>query len=103
MFIRNMLDKIVFGAALLLALQVPQLVKSYQQFIAGYYTATAEQVAAFETIATQHGFDSLQAMIDAHKQNEDLSVQSDAFHKQDTFNQYQDLQVLTQHFDGIIC
>ncbi len=77
----RLIDKLLFGAMLLLALQLTQLADHYQQFLAGSLDATQWQVDGYQATATQHGYASVQAMIDHHLTNSDPSVKTDAQQK----------------------
>lgn len=80
----NLIDKLVFGVALLVCLQVPLLVEHYQQFLAGKLDATVWQVDQYAENAKMHGYTDVLAMIKHHQENEDPSVREDAALKLDT-------------------
>ncbi|QUJ69546.1 DUF2937 family protein (plasmid) [Photobacterium sp. GJ3] len=90
--IGRLLDKLIFGAALLAALQLPLLAEHYQQYLSGLYDATKWQVDGYEATAHQFGYASTQAMIERHLTNDEPSVQADARQKQATVIRYQALQ-----------
>ncbi len=82
--IGRLLDKLVFGAALLIALQLPLLADHYHQYLSGWYKATQWQVDAYQATAKEHGFADVQAMISKHLHNTEPSVRADAEQKQRT-------------------
>lgn len=79
--ILRIVDKLIFGAALLLALQMPLLADHYHQYLSGLYKATKWQVDGFETTAKANEFADVKAMIDNHLQNSEPSVRDDARQK----------------------
>lgn len=82
--IARLLDKLVFGAALLVALQLPLLVDHYHQYLSGWHKATQWQVDGYQATAKEHGFADVQAMIRHHLSNSEPSVRADAEQKQQT-------------------
>ncbi|KDM89801.1 DUF2937 family protein [Photobacterium galatheae] len=90
--IGKLLDKLIFGAALLLALQLPLLADHYQQYLAGMYESTQWQVNGYQATAHRFGYTSVQAMIERHLTNEEPSVRADANQKKATLARYQSLQ-----------
>lgn len=87
-----LLDKLLFGATLLLALQVPQLVDHYQQFLAGLYESTHWQIEGYNRTAKDFGYTDASAMIQHHRQNSVPSVRADAKQKLATLAQFEQLQ-----------
>lgn len=90
--IGRFLDKLIFGAALLLALQIPQLADHYQQFLAGQYASTEWQVNGYEATAARFNYPNAKAMIEDHLHNESPSVRADAMQKLATFDAFLALQ-----------
>jgi Protein of unknown function (DUF2937) len=82
--IGRLLDKLVFAVALILSLQLPLLVDYYHQYLSGWYKATQLQVDGYAATAKTHQFADVQAMIDAHLNNAEPSVRTDAEQKQAT-------------------
>ena len=91
MMIFRFIDKMIFAAILLLALQVPQLADHYLQYLQGYFDATAEQVEGFRLNALQNGYADIDAMLQAHLQNSVASVRTDAEQKQQTLVMFEEL------------
>ena len=91
--IGRLLDKLVFGVALIVALQMPLLVDHYHQYLSGWYKATQWQVDGYEATAKTHQFASAQAMIDAHLNNAEPSVRTDAEQKLATLERLADLRL----------
>lgn len=89
--IGRLLDKLVFGAALLVSLQMPLLVDHYHQYLSGLYSATKWQVDGYAATAKAHEFADVQSMIDNHLKNAEPSVRADAEQKQETVELLQDL------------
>jgi hypothetical protein len=89
--IGKLADKIIFGIALIIALQVPQLADHYQQFLSGLYESTKWQVDGYEATAKQHEYPDLRVMIEHHLQNNDASVRTDAAQKLYTLELYDEL------------
>lgn len=99
----NILDKLVFGALLLLALQVPVLADHYLQYISGYFAAIEKQVEGFEANAKLNAYDDVYAMIDDLLANNTAAVRIDAQQKLETLEEYNDLSVALNMFaDGNI-
>lgn len=97
--IARLLDKLVFGAALLVALQLPLLVDHYHQYLSGWYKATQWQVEGYQATAKEHGFVDLQAMITKHLNNSEPSVRTDAEQKQRTVQLLAELSRGLSQFD----
>jgi hypothetical protein len=89
--ILRIVDKLIFGAALLLALQIPLLADHYQQYLSGMYQATKLQVDGYEATAKANQFADVQSMIDNHLQNSEPSVRDDARQKLATMDVLADL------------
>lgn len=87
----RMIDKIIFGFALIAALQFPLFAEHYHQFLSGYYKATQQQIDSYETIAKEHNYPNLEAMIEHHLKNTVPSVRSDAQAKLNTLEIYEEL------------
>ncbi|MEH6470840.1 MAG: DUF2937 family protein [Halopseudomonas sp.] len=94
----KMLDKLVFAAALLLALQIPQLADHYQQFLSGYYQSLRVQVEGYQANAARHQYADVYAMVDDHLRNNTASVRTDAQQKLDTLNDFEATQTAMQLF-----
>lgn len=92
-FILNMLDKIIFGALLLLFFQVPILADHYLQFVSGYYHATSKQVEGYKANAAQHQYADVYAMIDDLSKNSNSVVRTDAEQKKQTMQEYEELKL----------
>lgn len=91
--IGKFLDKLIFGALLILALQIPQLADHYQQFLSGLYQSTKAQVDGYQTTAKKYKYPNVQAMIKRHLQNKEPSVRADAKQKLATLDNYKDLKI----------
>ena len=91
--IGRLLDKLVFGVALIVALQMPLLVDHYHQYLSGWYKATQWQVDGYEATAKTHQFANAQAMIENHLKNPEPSVRTDAEQKLATVELLADLSV----------
>lgn len=87
-----LLDKLLFGLTLLLALQVPQLADHYQQFLSGWFESTQWQVEGYEATAKEFGYADAAAMIEQHQQNSEPSVRADAEQKLATLALYDELK-----------
>lgn len=92
-FILNLLDKLVFGALLLLFFQVPILAGHYLQFVSGYYEATSKQVEGYKANAAQHQYPDVYAMIDDLAKNPNSVVRTDAEQKMQTMQEYEELKL----------
>ena len=55
----RVIDKLLFAALFIAALQVPILADHYRQYLAGYFDATREQVAELEVLARQFNYPSV--------------------------------------------
>lgn len=91
MMLFRLLDKIIFAALLMLALQLPELADHYRQYLQGYFDATAEQVEDYRQNARENGYRDLNAMIAAHLGNSTASVRTDALQKQETMQKMNEL------------
>ncbi|TPH18148.1 DUF2937 family protein [Litorilituus lipolyticus] len=89
--IARLIDKLIFGTSLIIALQVPQLAEHYQQFLSGLYQATKWQVDGYQITADKYEYDSIRAMIDHHLSNDVLSVRADATQKLVTLEKFEQL------------
>ncbi len=90
--LKRLLDKLIFGLALLLCLQVPLLADHYQQFLAGQLDATQWQVEGYEKNAKNHGYADVREMIAHHEQNAVESVRADAQQKRETLDMLDSLK-----------
>ena len=79
----RVIDKLLFAALFIAALQVPILADHYRQYLSGYFDATREQVAELEDLARQFNYPSVDALIDSLKQNAEAVVREDAANKSD--------------------
>ncbi|WP_066014975.1 DUF2937 family protein [Endozoicomonas atrinae] len=84
----NLLDKLLFGGLLLIALQVPVLSDHYVQYLSGYYEATKLQLEGFRSTAARHGYPDEFAMISDLLQNPSPIIKDDARQKQQTLQEY---------------
>ncbi|PIW59327.1 DUF2937 family protein [Shewanella sp. CG12_big_fil_rev_8_21_14_0_65_47_15] len=89
--IGRLIDKLMFGLILVIALQLPQLADHYQQFLAGLYESTRWQVEGYEATAKEYHYADVEAMIARHQQNEEPSVRADAEQKLQTLALYKEL------------
>ena len=87
----NLLDKLLFGGILLIALQVPVLSDQYVQYLSGYYEATKHQVEGFRRNAVRHGYVDENAMIHDLLQNPSAVIQEDARQKLQTMQEFDEL------------
>jgi hypothetical protein len=92
-FILNIIEKIVFGALLLMLFQVPILADHYLQYVSGYYEATSKQVEGFKQNAVQHQYPDVYAMIDDLSNNSNSVVRTDAEQKMQTMQEYEELKL----------
>ncbi len=90
--ILRFLDKLIFGAALIAALQIPQLADHYQQYLSGLQSSTQWQVKGYEATATKYRYTNAKAMIEHHLQNDVPSVRMDAQQKLSTIEQLQEIK-----------
>lgn len=90
--IERLIDKLIFGIALILALQVPLLADHYHQFLSGLYESTKWQVDGYEATARQHQYPDIKAMIEHHLQNSVPSVKTDAEQKLATLAMFDELK-----------
>jgi hypothetical protein len=79
--IGRLIDKLIFGVALLFSLQMPLLVDHYHQYLAGWYKATQWQVDGYQATAKAHEYADANAMITHHLNNAEPSVRADAQQK----------------------
>ncbi|MCL1090583.1 DUF2937 family protein [Shewanella profunda] len=98
--IGRLIDKLVFGFILVLALQLPQLADHYQQFLSGFYESTRWQVEGYEATAKEYQYADANEMIARHQQNEEPSVRADAEQKLMTLAVYEELKQGVTIFDS---
>ena len=99
-FIINIVDKIVFGALLLLFFQVPILSDHYLQYVSGYYDAITKQVDGFKENAAKHEYSDVYAMINDLLINENSVVRTDAEQKMETMHEYEELTLTIATLKG---
>lgn len=90
--LRATLERLLFGALLIVFLQVPVLSEYYIQYLAGYVAANQDQVEQLNRLASSNQFSSTQALIDSLKRNNDPIVRQDADNKLQLLLQHQQLQ-----------
>lgn len=89
--IPRLIDKLIFGATLICALQASLLADHYQQFLSGLYESTKWQVEGYQNTAKQHEYSDVLSMIEHHLKNEIPSVKTDAKQKLVTLEFYEEL------------
>lgn len=72
--IKSLVDKMVFGVALIISMQLPSFIAQYEQYLNGYYDALTSQVTDLSFVAKKHDFEDAQAMLIAHSNNPAPSV-----------------------------
>lgn len=87
--IGRIVDKIVFAALFVVALQVPILADHYRQYLSGYFDAMQSEVDGLTKLASSNGYPSVDAMIQALSNNEAQLVRDDAALKQQTLIRYE--------------
>lgn len=90
--ILRFLDKLLFGVALIAALQIPQLADHYHQYLSGLHSSTQWQIKGYEATAATYEYANAKAMIEHHLQNDVPSVRMDAQQKLATLDQFEDIQ-----------
>ncbi len=85
---KRLIDKLIFGVALLGALQTPILLAHYQQFLSGQYDVLGALMNDYQENAVAHGYSGAGAMIEHHAQNEVASVRADAELKREQLTQF---------------
>jgi len=88
----NILDKLVFGALLIILFQVPILSDHYLQFISGYYQATELQVNNYKKNAAMHGYPDVYALVKDFMENSNAAVRKDGEQKLQTLREYDALK-----------
>ena len=89
----RVLDKVVFAVLFIIALQVPILADHYRQYLNGYYDALRDEITSSSEVAKQHGFASVDAMLESLKQNNESVVRENANSKAKRFAQINTLEV----------
>lgn len=89
--ITRLVDKLIFGGCLIIALQIPQLADHYQQFLSGLYQATKWQIEGYQITADKYEYANVRAMIEDHLSNDNLSVRADAKQKLETLETFEQL------------
>ena len=88
----RVLDKVVFAVLFIITLQVPILADHYRQYLNGYYDALRDEVASSSELAKQHGFSSVEAMLDSLQKNSEPVVRENASMKASRFAQITTLE-----------
>ena len=83
----RVLDKVLFAALFIITLQVPILADHYRQYLSGYYDALRDEVTSSTELAKQHGFSSVEAMLESLQQNNEAVVRENATLKAERFAQ----------------
>jgi len=89
----RMIDKILFGVLLLLALQIPTFSSQYHQFLAGSFSEINQDVQILLERAKRYGFADADAMINQYSQNADPIIREEM---QDNRNKLDEHKELTQ-------
>ena len=88
----RVLDKVVFAVLFIITLQVPILADHYRQYLSGYYDALRDEVSSSSELAKQHGFSSVEAMLDSLQKNSEPVVRENASMKASRFAQIATLE-----------
>ena len=83
----RVLDKVVFAVLFIITLQVPILADHYRQYLNGYYDALRDEVSSSSALAKQHGFSSVEAMLESLQKNSEPVVRENASMKATRFAQ----------------
>lgn len=83
----RVLDKVLFAVLFIITLQVPILADHYRQYLSGYYDALRDEVTSSTELAKQHGFSSVEAMLESLQQNNEAVVRENATLKAERFAQ----------------
>jgi hypothetical protein len=78
------IDRLLFATLLVATLQLPILSDHYRQYLSGYLAALNEQINAWNRIAKEFSFTSIDAFIQHLESNPDAVVQKDATSKRTT-------------------
>lgn len=88
----NVVDKIIFAAVFVAALQIPILADHYRQYLSGAYDTRVQTVNEYRTLARQFGYSDVEAMVKALQKNEDALVREDARNKAGQLAQLDELR-----------
>ncbi|MEC8419000.1 MAG: DUF2937 family protein [Pseudomonadota bacterium] len=83
----RVLDKVLFAVLFIITLQVPILADHYRQYLSGYYDALRDEITTSTNMAKNHGFTSVDAMLDSLQQNSEPVVRENAKLKAERFAQ----------------
>ncbi len=75
------LNQLLFGALLLVCLQVPIVTVQYIQYLSGYLAANQQQLTQLTALAEQGGYASVDALVDELARNSAEVIQKDAENK----------------------
>lgn len=78
------IDRLLFATLLIATLQLPILCDHYRQYLSGYLAALNEQINAWNRIAEEFSFTSIDAFIQHLESNPDAIVKKDAIAKRTT-------------------
>ena len=93
----RLIDKVLFAVLFIVTLQVPVLNQQYLQYLNGYLDATGEEIAHYARLANDHGYSSVNVMIEALLNNETALVRDDAQHKLAVIEAYNEAQFASQY------
>lgn len=79
--IKRTLDKLLFAALLVVAMQVPILADHYLQYLTGFSDATSEEVSRYQRLANEFGYSSVESMVSELSNSETPVVRADAQNK----------------------
>lgn len=96
----RLIDKVFFAALFIATLQVPVLNQQYLQYLNGYLDATGEEVKHYEQLALEHGYPTVDAMINTLLNNEAALVRDDAQHKLTVIDAYEEAQYAAQYLQN---
>ena len=80
--IAKLVSKLLFATILLSLFQVPILTQHYIQYLAGYTDANQKQIDALQTLASDNGYSSVDALLTRWFSNSDPVIRADAENKQ---------------------
>jgi uncharacterized protein YciI len=98
--ISGIFDKLLFGLFLLILFQLPLLADAYFQYLSGYYDAKKLEVNRLESLAAEHHYSDINALIAAHKTSSLPSVRADAENKSALVAEFESLKAAISVFNN---
>ncbi|MFD2166821.1 DUF2937 family protein [Thalassotalea euphylliae] len=78
--IKSTIDYCLFTLGFVIAVQLPEFIQQYKQFLAGKLSESQWHLSSYQSIADQQFAGSLKALVDTYKQSDQLAIQQTGDH-----------------------